>query len=145
MFPSGIGESVQLAGAFGGHRGVTNFLEVGQGGIDHAGARHVETFGALIQFLDDLVSIARFFVEQLQYQQLQIPGGEFPAHAESAAAHAAAFHNPSSEMAEAVVAAMASDAMIKKVRHSISRYVVRHILRYMYLTIESIGRGGCEP
>src|SRR5882757_1748520 len=142
MFLSGIGDAVQLAGAFSGYRGVTNFLEVGQGGIDHAGTRHVETFRALIEFLDDLVAVTRFLVEQLQDQQLQVPRGEFPAHAESAAAHAAAFHKPSSEMAEAVVAAMASDAMIKKMRHNISRYVLRHILRYIYLTIESIERGG---
>ena len=101
-----LGDVIELAGAIGLDGGVADLLEVGERGVHHAGARDVEALGALVQRLDDFVAVAWFFGEQSQYQQLQVDGGQFSAHAEAAAAHAAAFHEAPAEVAEAVTAVM---------------------------------------
>ena len=57
---AGLGDAVELARAVGLHGGVADLFEIGEGGIHHAGAGHIEALGALVQRLDDFVAVAGF-------------------------------------------------------------------------------------
>src|ERR1700730_1586407 len=98
---------------------MAQLFQVGECGIDHAGAGNVEASGALLQLFNDLVSVARFFIQQLQYQELQIRRGELAPRAKSSAPHTAR-EESASEMAETRVA-MAPNTVIKAVPHGRSR------------------------
>ena len=93
---------VELACTVGFDGGVADLFEIGERGIHHAGAGDVKALGALVQRLDDFVAVAGFSSSSLRYQQLQIGRGQFSAHAEAAAAHAAALHEALAEGTEPV-------------------------------------------
>jgi len=80
--------------------------------------------------------MARLFSQQPQYKELQIDRSQFSAHAEGSVAHVA-FHEPPAEVAKAATPMMSPKKMVYTMMHAISRYIVKHILRYIYLTIVS--------
>src|SRR5215469_3489638 len=88
IFPSGVGDAVELLRALGAHAGVPDLLEPGQRGVDHSGARTVEAARTLLECLDELVAVARTLCEQREQHQLQVARCQAPPGPESAPAHA---------------------------------------------------------
>jgi len=75
-----------LAGRLVCNGGLAQFLEQRQRGVDDPGARAVFATGQFLDRLDDLVSVARLLVQQVEHHQLQ------PALLEHALAATAAVH-----------------------------------------------------
>src|SRR5262249_38288426 len=109
MTPAFLGRVIELLGAFGLDPGIAQLLEICQGRIDHAGARHVVAAGALLQGLDQLVAMARLLGEELEQQQLQPLGPELAAAPEIVIVEArTAPEAPVPEAASTAAAAMAA-------------------------------------
>src|SRR5207247_4994142 len=68
-----LGYRIELAGAFGGlGTQIPELLEQGQGRVDHTGTGAVRTAELLLDRLDQLVAVARFFGDQMQQHIAQI-------------------------------------------------------------------------
>ncbi len=116
ILPAKLGDVVELARALDFNRRMPEFLEVRQGGVDHAGTRDVKAFGALIQRPDDFVAMPRLVREQPQDHQLQIDGRELAAHAEGLAAHPAPIHESPAEPPQSAMPA--AKKMMQMTMHS---------------------------
>jgi hypothetical protein len=129
---------------------MADLVEVGERGIDHAGARRIEACRALLQRLDDLVAVARTLGEQRQDDQLQVARGELAPGAEPAADAAEAAFEPGLEAAMAAESAATVPAAAEPLPPAprlgafpglcgetmhvfpLAIYVNRYILRYIF-------------
>ncbi|CAN0627665.1 protein of unknown function [Burkholderia multivorans] len=123
MCAARVGERVALAVAFGLHRDETDFLEIGQRRVDHAGTRAVEALRAGVERLDQFVAVTRLLGEEREQQQLQVVGAElaaarhrFVVAAESAKAAGAAAERPTA----APVLAMAADGLPERTERGVA-------------------------
>src|SRR6185503_5673972 len=80
--PALVGDGVEPLVGLGGRGHEVGFLEVGQGGVDDAGARRIEAAGPLLQRLDEVVAVARLLLDQIERDEAQIARGEHAADAE---------------------------------------------------------------
>ncbi len=81
-----LGQAIELARALDVDGGVADLLEIGQRWINHAGARHVEAVGKIVEGLDDLVAVARLLRDERKDHELQVLGRELAAAAEAVSA-----------------------------------------------------------
>src|SRR4029077_8791322 len=56
---AGLGRAVELARGIRRNRRVADLLEIGERRIDDAGARRIKSARALLEFLDDLITVPR--------------------------------------------------------------------------------------
>src|SRR5690348_12833980 len=126
MSAARVGDVVTLLRALGLHRGVLDLLEIGERGIHHAGAGAVETAGAFLHVLDDLVAVARLVCEQRQDHELQVTGGELAPAAEAAAAHPLSPMAPEEAAEAGVPAGTAIGGLSVEIAvHGVSSSIVR--------------------
>src|SRR5450755_1489393 len=115
---SGVGDAIELLAALGFDRGVADFFEVGEGRINHAGARSVKALRRFLESLDDLVPMPRMLLQQSEDHQLQIAGAQLAAAEEAASSKTAAMGERRPESAKvASVRAPRAAVMTKKAVH----------------------------
>jgi hypothetical protein len=67
-----FGQRVELLASLFGQRGIAQFLQHGEGGIDDAGAGAVGAPGEILDRLDNLIAVAWLVRDQLQQDEAQL-------------------------------------------------------------------------
>src|SRR5262249_38199921 len=118
------GQPVELARPLGLDRGIAGLFEIGERGINDARARHVEAVREVVERLDDLVAVTRLLLQERQYHQLQVLGGQLASAAEAAPLALGIVGKAAGEAAEAVaaMAAMTAAEIIGEPGHEIPEW-----------------------
>ena len=99
-------DAVELLRALRLDAGVADLFQVGERGVDHAGAWRVVAVRARLDRLDELVAVAGALGEQGQKQQLQVRGAELAATLQAVQAGLERFAAEAAPAAEPGKAAM---------------------------------------
>jgi hypothetical protein len=109
---------------------MTDFIEIGERRIDHAGTRSVKATRTLLEGLDELIAVCGTLGEERKDYQLDIDGVKLAATGEVSASKAAhESRGPAAESAASTTPTRVVEVGMKIFEISIVKHVLHYIVR----------------